>query len=384
MGFSPFHIIELALLFGGLALLGAGFYLKGRPSHLIIASGEILFGIYWLLQVDHFLNTGDVVNAGFSFIGMPFFCFLAFHELLCWKWEEEIVSLRWIAGTSFLGGILYFTVVESTLLTKGLIYIVTVQSTWILTLFSQPTELEKFVFMDGEYGLPVSLDGISGIRIILACTGLQSMALFAAAIITTVPNRKIWVKWAKRTVADKKEKPRVRRKWKKILSMSDRRRKTLAFMYTVPLIYIANLFRNAAIIYVHNKGLLDDLAADLGVDPFSLAHHYIAKTLSLVMLIILVFILFEVLPEVHENMLGLADLRRRTRPGMIVNGYVILPEEEKEQKKMGGKPKEKERQEKGEEEGGNEEDGDGKSIEGDGHMEGGDGGQVPDDKGEPK
>ena len=101
--------------------------------------------------------------------------------------------------------------------------------------------------------------------------------------------------------------------------MSDSARKWRAFLYTGPLIYFINLFRNAGIVYATNEQLL-------GPNTFLYAHHRIGKALSLIVLIMLVFLIFEILPEFQEYILGVIDLPRRTKPGMVVDGFVELPE----------------------------------------------------------
>ena len=73
-------------------------------------------------------------------------------------------------------------------------------------------------------------------------------------------------------------------------------------MITVPVIYILNLIRNVSVIYLSYEKIDMDIA-----------HNLIGKGGSLIALIILAYITFNVLPELHENILGLFDLPKRKR-----------------------------------------------------------------------
>jgi exosortase/archaeosortase len=54
------------------------------------------------------------------------------------------------------------------------------------------------------------------------------------------------------------------------------------------------------------------------------AHNIYAKILSLVMMIFLTWVLFELLPELQEDMMGLFDLTKRVKKGMMVDGRLDL------------------------------------------------------------
>ncbi len=264
-------------------------------------------------------------------LAMPLFLYFAYHEYLNYKWDENLIPLRFLAGAAFVAGMFYYIIEKVEILTKGLIYIVSVKSVWILNLFGYNVGIGGFDQIPpfNELGLDLIH---SDVYIILACTGIQAIALFIGAIIVTKTDRTLWQDWAKDVLEDKdledpdKDKPigfkLTLRNWKKdrlkkLLNMSDSSRKWRAFMYTGPVIYIINLFRNAGIIYATNEQVL-------GPDTFNIAHHYIGKFLSLFVLIILVIIVFEVLPEFQEYILGVMDLPRRNKRGMVVDGFVEL------------------------------------------------------------
>ncbi|WP_455391828.1 archaeosortase A [[Eubacterium] cellulosolvens] len=319
--------ITLVILFVGLVLLFAGFLLKDRrPSHLILILGWVLFGVFWLLQVPHFIELGDSFNAVFCFLGFVLFLYFSFHEVLNVRWNEYLYSLNYIAGVSAVAGIFYYLFERVEPLTKGLIYIVASQSVWVLRLFGVDTGL-------GEFGTSVDTSEISlgvtgtGIGIILACTGIQSIAIFVGILIVTKSDRSLWAPWTKRFL--KKDMPekikysRLRRwlwerkkvRLRKVLKMTDRGRFIRVFLVTIPVIYVLNIFRNALIIW----GTKNEV---LGTNTFNIAHNYLSKGLSLVVLIILLFIVFELLPEALEGIMGLLDLPKRVRRGMVKDGFI--------------------------------------------------------------
>lgn len=340
-------------------MLGVGYVYRKRISHLILIGGWIILGIYWLTQIPHFTEIEDTVNAALAALGMPLFLYFAYHEYLSYKWDENLIPLRFIAGAVFVAGMFYYIIEKVEVLSKGLIYIVSVKSVWILNLFGYPGSVGQFDHIPpfNEIGLDITH---SDVYIILACTGIQAIALFVGAIIVTKTDRTLWQDWAKDVINDKDLKNPDKSKlsglgltlrtWKKnrlkkLLKMSDSERKWRAFLYTGPVIYFINLFRNAGIIYATNEQLL-------GPDTFNIAHHYIGKFLSLFVLIILVFVVFEVLPEFLENILGIIDLTRRNKKGMVVDGFVELEDKSKKSTYKGhesrqlGKAKIKQKQKK--------------------------------------
>jgi len=237
--------------------------------------------------VGHYLDIADIVNALFAAAALPFFGYLAYHEYLSYEWDEVYTPLRWLGATVVLAGGIYFAVDRVPYLSGALIKMVADQSAWVIT------ELFGFHVNAGaiDYGtnqlwfragsgheqvrVPFNAvdemdEGASHINIILACTALQSMIVFIGGILSTrAPN--------------------------------DRRLK--AFMITVPVIYLLNLLRNAIVAWLSYSGTMD-------FDP---AHNYVGKGGSLVALVFLAVATFTILPEMHDNILGLFDITKRKR-----------------------------------------------------------------------
>jgi exosortase/archaeosortase family protein len=192
-----------------------------------------------------------------------------------------------------------------------------------------------YISATNEYTL-----GIIGtpIGIILACTGIQSIAIFVAALIVTKSDRSMWEPWSKRFL--KKEMPpevsgsglrswlwkRKKKRVQKVLNMTDRGRFGRAFLITIPVIYILNIFRNALIMW----GTVNSV---LGPNTFTIAHHYLSKIMSLGVLIVLLFLIFELLPECLEGVMGIMDLPKRTKCGMVKDGFIEFDEPDKTDEK---------------------------------------------------
>jgi len=301
-----------------------------------MVAGFILFGIFWLTQIPHFIEIDDSVNAVMAGGAFPLFLYFAYHEYLNYQWNEELNPTRFFAGVSFVAGMLYFVIEKVEIFAKGLIYIVAVKSVWILNAFGYPGgSVGEFDYIPpyNELGLHLTNSSVS---IILACTGIQAIAMFIGIVVVTKTDRDMWKDWAHEVVNDKDLKKAELKKltgfqltlrnWKKVrtkklLKMSDSERKWRAFLYTGPVIYFINLFRNAAIIYSTNEALLG--SEDY---TFYITHHVIGKALSLIVLIIMVFIVFELLPEFQENVVGILDLPHRNKKGKVKDGYVTLPD----------------------------------------------------------
>jgi archaeosortase A (PGF-CTERM-specific) len=127
---------------------------------------------------------------------------------------------------------------------------------------------------EGGFFVPILTQdgGPVGVSMILACSALQSMIVFVGALVA--------------------------------LQTSPWRMRLRGLFITIPLIHILNVFRNAGIIY------LDMTYRDwnwFGMGMFDFAHSYAAKVGSLVAMFLIAIVLFEILPELHKNILRLMD-----------------------------------------------------------------------------
>jgi len=254
-------------LFGGLILLCIGSFLPGERirNTWIRITGWIVFSFYWATQPNtlYWGEQQDIVNAFLCIAGIYVLFYLAYHEWNSLKTKKKMPHLRWIAGASAIAGIIYF-IFELTPLAPWLIESVAAQSAFLLRIATG-----EEVLLNGPF---ISYKA-AHIRIIFACTAVQSMVIFVGMILP-LPN----VPW---------------------------KRKGVGLLITIVPVYLLNLIRNALITY---------LVGIYGDGFFSIAHNYIGKGGSLIALVLLLFIVVKVVPEVFDHILFLTDLPKEKGP----------------------------------------------------------------------
>lgn len=271
ISYDAFNLLTTLILFLGLILLGIGYFSKEIEKHFILSIGWFIFAIYWATQPEYlyYKEEGDIVNAIFCIVGVYFLAYISYHEYLSYKRGEYVESLNFLAGATFFSGMIYFTIQKIEFLAGSLIKMVAEQTAWILNLFGYSAKAGKIA----EYGMyvPIYFNNHESVQLILACTGLQSMAVFIGVFLAV---------------------------------KADVRRRIKAFLITIPTIYILNLVRNVGVIY----GM-----EELGLSFYTM-HNVIGKFGSLIALIILAFIVFDLLPEVYDNITDLFNLPKRRGP----------------------------------------------------------------------
>jgi len=259
-------------LFLGLILLLIGFILRNSSySGWLKISGWIVFAFYWATQPAHlyFGEGNDIFNAVLCILGVFVLFYIAYHEWLSIKRNENISCLNWIAGASALAGIIYFGIERIAFapwninLKEWMIERVAEQSTWIL---------DKIIGNATVKGANISLDGNYVVTIIFACTAIQAMVIFVG-MIGALP--KISIK-----------------------------RRAIGLIITVIPIFILNLLRNAMVAFLVGRNITD----------FFWAHNVISKVGALISLIVLLFILIKLIPEILDEIFCLTDLYKRDGP----------------------------------------------------------------------
>ncbi|MCD6481471.1 MAG: archaeosortase A [Thermoplasmata archaeon] len=269
---STFNAITTPILFAGLILLGMGFFEVKERKHILSLLGWFIFALYWATQPEYlyYKGEGDTVNAVFCIVGVYFLSYLSYHEYLSLKRNEDVESLNFLAGATFFAGILYFLILKIDILSGWLIKGVAEQTAAIMRILGYNVEAGTI-----HYGVsievPIYFNGHESVQLILACTGLQSMAVFIGVLAAL---------------------------------KADTKRRMKAFLYTVPTIYVLNLVRNVGVIY----GM-----EELGLS-FYMMHNVIGKIGSLIALIVLAFIVFELLPELYDNIIAIFNLPKRNGP----------------------------------------------------------------------
>lgn len=303
----PYDVVSGAILVASLALLGYGFFSRARHRHLARVGGFVVFGFYWATQAMKLYASedGDFVNAIFAMFGVFFFNYFAYHEIVSYKRDEDPRALRWLAGTAFITTGVYFVSHKLQPVAHWLILRVSEQTEALLLAFGQPV-VRCGGYPDGSliyYPTNSELGCLSGgwfpIQIILACTAIQSIMIFVGGIFALRPPR----------LGDGVSGRAARFE---NLAGSYGLRRFWAILLTVPLIYVLNLFRNVIIIWM--SGQEEAVLFATNESAFWFAHNIIGKGGSLVALVIIAFIVFQILPELYDSIIGLLDLRERKGP----------------------------------------------------------------------
>jgi len=252
-------------------------------------SGFILFAIHWFFwTIDYFFIIHVPFNGIFTAGGVLLLIFLGYHEFLDFNWNEESASLKWLSGIVFFAGLSYYLIQSIPLLAAAMIYPVAWLSANIMNVIGLKPEDVNITLGSINYNdpsnvfIPLNNTG-DPISIILACTAIQAIIIFAAVILFTPVERKTRLK---------------------VLGVN------------IGVIYPLNIVRNIATIW---------LVGAMGWD-FEVVHEIYGKIFSLLILMALAYYTFTKIPEILDNIYGLFDLRYRNRPGMIVDGYVVLPD----------------------------------------------------------
>ena len=258
------QIIQIPI-FLGLILLGIGFLIKkGQISNKIKIMGWMIFAFFWSTQpmLLYIGEGGDIFNAVVCIIGVYVLSYFAYHEWLSLKRKENIECLNWIAGASFISGIIYY-IIERTSLAPWMIKLTAQQSAWVLDLIVGNAEAR---------GVNIYFNGSYVVTIIFACTAIQAMVIFIG-MIGAIPK-------------------------------IDLKRRVFGLLVTLVPIYILNLFRNAMVVFLVGNNITD----------FNLAHNIISKTGALITLIVLLLIVIKIIPEIFNEIFCLTDLHKRNGP----------------------------------------------------------------------
>jgi len=283
--------LALAIITTGLICLGISWFSRRNGGERFAAWGWIFTGFYFFLDSDRYIGEGDPLLLVFSAAALPAGFALAVWEM---KANEDNKELQWFRGAVFWSATPYLLFVMVPWLNAMAIWFVA----WQSMLFLQwsgggdisigetyvNTSEGRHVFSDwvgsnwlmldqsAEYPIQAQLlsggDPI-GINFVLACTALQSMIIFVGAIIS------LDIDW---------------------------RRKARALLIVLPVIHLLNMFRNAGLVWLHMN--YPDWEF-MGLSMFDFGHLYAARIVSLFAMFLIALVLFEILPELHRNVMKL-------------------------------------------------------------------------------
>ena len=214
----------------------------------------ITFGFAWIFNLPYYLGIGDYFNAIIVFLAFAFFNLLG---LTIAKEREFDVFVK-VTAFSALAALIYFPFALDEGLKEMLIGVVINHTVWLGNLLGFPLTYHDTKIMLND----------KVVKIILACTGIESMALFGGV-----------------TLAIK----------------ADFKRNLKAFLASVPTIYVLNLFRNVFVMVSYGYSWF-------GENSFYIAHHVISKFLATLALILISLAVFRIIPELADLLYDLKDI----------------------------------------------------------------------------
>lgn len=255
------------ILWISLILLAAASILPKAYNSRFVAGGTgwIFLSIYWSLQPETYFEIQDYANALLVIAASVASFFIAYIMFKAWDKKESgyevFISLSRAAS---VGGLLYFLFAEIGFLNTKIISIVTDQAVWVTGKFGFPVEQVAWN--------QLAVNGMA-VEIILACTAIESIALFSGIISSA---------------AD-----------------APAARKLKAFVISVPVIYILNLQRLAFTASAYGFswfGTPDE--------SFHISEHIITRAGSLLALFLISYMVLKTLPEVSDMIDGVVKMMR--------------------------------------------------------------------------
>jgi len=251
------NILWIAVAF---MLLGSIIPKKVRARRLLSATGWVFFSVHWFYQPAHYIEIGDHFNVILVIlVGMV--CLIIAHTMLKeYRGNDEkgpepdITSMATVATA--LGSLFYFPFVQMEVLNIWIISLVTDNVFWMMGALGIPAEMTAWN--------KIALNGYR-VEIILACTAIESIALFIGLIASV---------------------------------NAPFRRQAMAFLASVSVIYVLNIIRNVFVIVAYGYQLF-------GPNSFDIAHHTIAKIGSGIALLVIAYIVMRILPELTNLIEGI-------------------------------------------------------------------------------
>ena len=228
------------VLFGGLFTLAGGYFWKDRRCHLLRIVGSLLLASFFVYEVVRIIEAGkDVWNVTFTAMAAPVFLFVAWEEYLSWRWDEDNESLKWITGTAFVAGLIYYGFDRIPAMTAAITWVTAAESIWMGQLFGYGWDMTVGEVIWGPDHVSVDIENAS-VRIILACTGIEAIVIFVGAIFATQMKRDPW------KVYRDPDQP----KYLRLRAMTPKERAFRALLITTSIIWVGNLIRNVMIIFL--------------------------------------------------------------------------------------------------------------------------------------
>ncbi len=251
----------IAIAFFLLALLSRrkesdGVFYSSWFGKLVGALGWVSFAGYCYFETLRCLLLGDYVRTSFALIFLAFSLLLAF-LLMTTSEKGDADLVLTITKVALITAVFYFPFSEFALLGDLLIFVTAKLSVMMLNLLNVGVYI---VPPSSIYSTSSSFHEVyKPIEIILACTAIQSMALFTGVVFgVTAP---------------------IGRKLK-------------AFCVSVPVIYGLNILRNALVGAAYFEQWFGS-----PLHSFFIAHEVLARIGAMIALIVIAYVVFVILPE---------------------------------------------------------------------------------------
>jgi archaeosortase A (PGF-CTERM-specific) len=248
-------MIEYLVLLSCLGFLA--FLVPGRHRKYAAIFGWTFIVLSLFFNLDYYFSENNFLYPLMAALSVPFLFITAKYLL---KEDERALNLSRAAAVAF---IIYAPFGYIPALGDWLIALVVGQIVWVLDLLHFNVSLADWNIITRNN---------FRVEIILGCTGIQSIAIMlgvAAAVPTTL------------------------------------RQKVYAFLIIAPTIFVLNLLRNAFVIMAYTEQWFPywpEIAGngEFGYESFFWAHNVIAELTALVLLVIIAYGLFTIIPKLGD------------------------------------------------------------------------------------
>ncbi|WP_094228066.1 archaeosortase A [Methanolobus psychrotolerans] len=251
------NVLWIAVAF---MLLGSILPKSAKARKLLSSTGWGFFSIHWFYQPFHYVEIGDYFNVALVIV-VGTVCLIIAHTMLKEYQNKDEINPKpditsMATSATALGSLFYFPFAQMDFLNVWIISQVTDNVLWMLHFLGEPAEMIAWN--------KIALNGYQ-VEIILACTAIESIAMFIGLIAS------------------------VNAPFKRLAA---------AFIASVPVIYILNIIRDVFVIMAYGYQWF-------GPNSFDIAHHTIAKIGSGVSLFIIAYVVMRILPELVDLIEGI-------------------------------------------------------------------------------
>jgi len=235
-------------------------------------TGWIFLSLYWFMQPGRYIGIQDYFNAFLVVIAAFVSLFIAYITFRTGD-RGEMSALISLSRAASVGGLIYFLFAEVEFLNTGIISLVTSQTMWVVESFGFPVVQVAWN--------QLAVNGLA-VEIILACTAIESIALFTGLIssATGAP---------------------LSRKFK-------------AFMISVPVVYLLNIQRISFTASAYGFAWFGTPEAS-----FHISEHIITKIGSMLALLLISYMVLKILPEIADMIDGLWNMLRKQLQKVFLN-----------------------------------------------------------------